>query len=88
MYRLTFCVLVTQSTLAHIRQLDCALGAGIHEPVAADGVKFSCSDDFCELFHVGRLDVDNVEALVLDVQVPEVDSQVIATDESLSVTIH
>lgn len=51
-------------------------------------MEFSCSDDFCELLHVGRLDVDNVEALVLDVQVPEIDSQVIATDESLSIAVH
>lgn len=44
-------------------------------------------DDFSELFHVGRFDVDNIEALILDVEVPEVNAQVITADESLSIAI-
>lgn len=50
-------------------------------------MKFSSCDDLRKLLHVGRLDIDNVEALVLDVEVPKVDSQIIATDERLSIAI-
>ena len=81
-------MLIAQSTFTHICQLNCALRAGVHEPVAADGVELCCGNDLCEFLHVGRLDVDNVEALILDVQVPQVDPQIITADEGLSVTVH
>lgn len=45
-------------------------------------------DDLGELLHVCRLDVDNIEALVLDVQVPQINSQVIAADKRLSVAVY
>lgn len=80
-------MLIAQSTLSHVRQLDSAFRACIHEPVTADGVEFGSGDDFCELLHVGWFDVDNVEALVLDVQVPEIDPQIIAADKGFSVTV-
>ncbi len=44
-------------------------------------------DHLRQLFHVGRLDVHNVEALILDVQIPEVNAQVVATDERLAITV-
>lgn len=66
----TLGVFVTQRPLSHIRKLDCALGAGIHEPVTADGVELGRSDDFCEFLHIRGLDIHDVEALVLDVEVP------------------
>lgn len=83
----TLCVLVAERTLSHVGELDCALATGVHEPVAALGVKLGGGDDLRQLLHVGRLDVDNVEALILNVQVPEVDPQVIAGYERLPVRV-
>ena len=80
-------MLVAQCTLAHVGQLDRALGTCVHEPIAADRMEFRSRDDLCKLFHVGRLDINNVEALVLDVEVPEVDSQIVATNECLSIAV-
>lgn len=79
--------MIAQCTLAHVGELDGALGAGIHEPVAAERVELGGGDDLCELLHVGGLDVDDVEALVLDVKVPKVDSQVVAADEGLAIAV-
>ena len=44
-------------------------------------------DDFCQLLHVGGLDVDDVEALILDVEVPQVDSQIVAADVRLPIAV-
>lgn len=44
-------------------------------------------DDLGQFLHVGGLDVDDIKALVLDVQVPEIDAQVITADESLSIAV-
>lgn len=80
-------MLIAKCTFSHICKLDCAFRARIHEPVAALRVEFGGRDNFCELLHVGWLDVDNVEALVLNVQVPKIDAQVVTTDVSLTVAI-
>ena len=69
---LTFCVLVTKGTFSHIRQFDGALRACIHKPVAALRVELSSCDDLGQFLHISWLDIDNVEALVLDVQVPQI----------------
>ena len=50
-------------------------------------MKLSCRDDFSELFHIRWLDVDNVETLILDVEVPQIDAQVVATYERFSIAI-
>lgn len=81
-------MLVAESTLAHVGQLNRALGASIHEPVAALWVELRRSDNLRQLLHIRRLDIDNVEALILDVQVPEVYPQVIRRNEGLSVAVH
>lgn len=80
-------MLVAQRTLAHIRELDGALRARVHEPVAAEGVELGGSDDLSQLLHVGGFDVDNVETLVLYVQVPQVDAQIVAADECLAIAV-
>ena len=67
-------MLIAESTLSHVRKLNGSLGTGIHEPVAHDGMKLGRGDDFGQLLHVRRLDVDNIKALVLDVQVPQIDA--------------
>jgi hypothetical protein len=81
-------MLIAKSALAHIRQLDSSLGAGVHEPVTADRVELGSCDDLGKFLHVGRLDIHNVEALVLDVEVPQVDSEIITADEGLAITVH
>jgi hypothetical protein len=50
-------------------------------------VEFSCRNDLGQLFHVRRLDVDNVEALVLNVEIPQIDPEIIAADEGLAIAV-
>ncbi|KAI6754410.1 hypothetical protein HG530_012924 [Fusarium avenaceum] len=54
----------------------------------AHGVKFGGRDDFGELFHVGRLDINNVETLILNIEVPKIDPQIITADKGLSIAVH
>jgi hypothetical protein len=75
--KLTLSVLIAQRSLTHIGQLNGAFAGSVHEPIAADRVEFGGCDDLGELLHIGRLDVHDVETLVLNVQVPQVDPQVI-----------
>lgn len=79
---------VAQSAFTHIRELDCSLAAGIHEPVAALRMEFGGGYDLGELFHICGLDVDNIETLVLYVEVPQVYPQVVAGDECFSIAVH
>lgn len=44
--------------------------------------------DFGELLHVGGFDINDVEALVLYVQIPQVNPEVIAAYECFTVTVH
>lgn len=81
-------MLVAQSALSHVRKLDRSLGTGVHEPVTADGVKLGSSDHLSQLFHVGRLYVDNIKALILDIKIPEVDPEIITADKCLSIAVH
>lgn len=78
---------IAQGPLAHVGQLDGALRAGVHKPVAAGGVEFGSGDDFGEFLHISGFNIDNVKALILNVKVPKVDTKVIAAYESLSVTV-
>jgi hypothetical protein len=87
-FSLTLGMLVAKSALAHVRQLDSSLGAGVHEPVTANWVKLGCCNDLGKFLHVGRLDIHNVEALVLDVEVPQVDPEIVTADEGLAITVH
>lgn len=84
---LTFSVLIAKGTLAHVCQLDRALGTSVHEPVAAHGVEFGGCDDLGELLHVRGLDIHNVETLVLDVEVPEVYAEVVTADKCLAIAV-
>ena len=84
---LTLGMLVTQGTLSHICKLNGALGACIHEPIAALRMELSSRDDFSQLFHIGWLDVDDIEALILDVQIPQIDAQVITANECLAIAV-
>ena len=84
---LTLGVYVAKCTLTHIGKFDGSLRAGVHEPVARLWMEFSGCNDFSQLLHVSRLDVHNVEALVLNVQIPQVNSEIVAADESLPIAI-
>lgn len=80
-------MLVTQGTFSHICELDSSLRTGKHKPITALRVKFSSGNDFRKLFHIGRLDIDDVETLVLNVEIPEIDPQIIAAYKRLPVTV-
>jgi hypothetical protein len=84
----TFGVLITQGPLPHIGKLDGTLRAGVHEPVTADRVEFGRCDYLGEFLHVRRLDVHNVEALVLNVEIPQVHSEVITADKGFAITVN
>lgn len=84
---LTLGVVVAKSALAHIRQLNRALRASIHEPVTALWVEFCGRNNLSQLLHVRWLDIDDVEALILNIQVPEVYPQIIGRDERLSIAV-
>lgn len=80
-------MLVTQRTLSHIGQLDGSLGTGVHEPITAVRMKLGSGNNFSEFLHVCRLDIDDVEALVLDIEIPEVDAKIVTADECLAIAV-
>lgn len=51
-------------------------------------MELGCSYNFCELFHVGRLNINYVKALVLDIEVPEVNTEIVTANKSLSITVY
>ena len=71
---LTFSVLIAECALTHVRQLDGTFRACVHKPITALRVELSSGDDFGQFLHVCRLDINNVEALVLDIEVPQIDA--------------
>lgn len=81
-------MLITKSFLPHVCQLNGAFGASVHEPITTLWVEFSSCDNLRQLFHVGRLDIDNVEALVLNVQVPQVYPQIVTANKGFSIAVH
>ena len=80
-------MLVTQSAFSHVGELDGTFGACVHEPIAALRVELGCCDDFCQFFHIGRFDVDDVETLILNVEVPQVYPKIITANEGLPVAV-
>lgn len=81
-------MLVAQRLLSHIGELDGAFTRSVHEPIATLRVELRGRDNFSELLHVCWLDVNNVEALILDVEVPQVYPQVVRADEGLAIAVH
>jgi hypothetical protein len=51
-------------------------------------VKLCRRYDFGELLHVCGLDVNNVEALILNVQVPEVNPKVVTANKRFTIAVH
>src|SRR5450432_2886788 len=68
----TLSMLITKSTFPHICKLDGSFRAGIHEPIATLGMKLCCCNHFCKLLHISWFNIDDVKALILNVQVPQV----------------
>lgn len=81
-------MLVTKSAFTHVRQFDCSFGARVHEPIATQRVKLGCGNDFSQLLHVRGLNVNNVEALILYVEIPEIDSEIVTADEGLAIAVY
>lgn len=81
-------MIIAQGAVTHVGELDGTLAASIHEPVAALRMKFGGGDDFSQLLHIGRLDVDDIEALVLDIQIPKIYPQIIARYKRLAIRIN
>ena len=74
---------VAERRRAHVAELNRALGAAVHEHVRVRRVELGRRNHLGQLLHVGRLDVDNVERLVANAQIPQVDAQVVRRDERL-----
>lgn len=72
-----FRVPVAQGRRPHVAQPNGALAARVHEQVALGRMELGGRDHLRQLLHVRRLDVHDVEALVRDLQVPQVDAQVV-----------
>ena len=80
-------MLIAEGIFPHISQLDGALRACVHEPITALRVELCSSDHFGQLLHVGGFYIDNVEALILYVEIPKINPQVITANESLAVAV-
>lgn len=50
-------------------------------------MEFGSRDNLCQLLHVGRFDINNVETLILYVEIPEIYSQIVTTDEGFPITV-
>lgn len=50
-------------------------------------MEFRSRDDLGQLLHISGFDIDNVEALILNIQVPEVDAQIITAYVGLSIAV-
>jgi len=50
-------------------------------------VELCGSNDLGQLLHVCRLDINDIEALILNVEVPQVDAQVITADVCFAIAV-
>ena len=53
-------MLIAQSRVPHVRKLDVALRAAVHEQIAVYWVELGSGDDLGQLLHVDGLDVHDV----------------------------
>ena len=51
---------ITKRRVTHVGELDVALRARVHEKITVGGMEFGGGDDFSQLLHVHRFDVDNI----------------------------
>lgn len=50
-------------------------------------MEFSSSNDLGQLFHVDWLNVDDVKALIANIKIPQVDSEIVCADVCLSIRV-
>lgn len=81
-------MLIAKSAFPHICQFYGSLATGVHEPVTILGVELCSGNNFRQFLHISRLDIHNVEALILDIEIPEINAEIITRNESLSIRIH
>lgn len=67
-------MLIAKRCRSHVAQSNRSFTTRIHEQVAVARMKLGGRDDLRQLLHVRWLDVDDVERLIGDLQVPQVDS--------------
>lgn len=67
-------MLIAKSGRSHVTESNRSFTTRIHEQVAVARMKLSRCDNFRQLFHVRWLDVNDIERLIGDFQVPQVDS--------------
>ncbi len=79
---------VAERAQALVAQLDDALARAVREETAVARVELGGRDHFGELLHVCGLDVHNVEALVGDIEIPQIDAQVVSGEERLGIAVH
>ena len=51
---------ITKRCITHVGELDVALRARVHEKVTVGRVELGGGDDFSQLLHVHRFDVDDI----------------------------
>ena len=51
---------ITKRRVTHVGELDVALRARVHEKVAVGRMKLGGGDDFSQLLHVHRFDIDDI----------------------------
>ena len=66
-------MIITECSLSHIAQTYCSFAGWVNEVVAFFRVELTGSDDFGQLLHVGRFDVDNIKRLIGNLHMPEID---------------
>jgi len=50
-------------------------------------VELSRGDDFGQFLHICRLYINDVEALVLDIEIPQIDPEIVTADEGFAIAI-
>lgn len=51
-------------------------------------MELGCCDDLGQFLHISGFDIHDVEALVLNVEVPQVDTEIVTADEGLAIAVH
>lgn len=79
--------MIAERGLTHVTELDNSFAGTEHEEITLLWVTLGSSDDLGQFFHVGRLDIDNIEAVISCLEIPEIDAKIISGDKSLGITV-
>ena len=72
---LTFGMIITESRLPHVAQPNGSFAWWVDEEITFFRMELAGSDDFGQLFHVGRLYVNYIKRLICDLHMPEIYSE-------------